>query len=187
MTLKKLLPKLTSLLFVLSLIAASSKLVKTKIAEDITVGLPTEMHAMTPEDIAQRFPSVRAPLGAFTTEDRLIDFSVNVSATQWPDGNLEMTKSFFKAGIVNLYDKVDFVNEGIIESNKKKFIVFEFESRTNGDRKQLGSTDPVLKYTQIRYLIQPGRTLVFSFNCPKELRRNWEKTASEIMNSIRVK
>jgi hypothetical protein len=183
---QRLLPTLMALLIMLGLAPASSKLVKTKITNDITVGLPPEMHPMTPEDIAQRFPSVRAPLGAFTTEDRRTDFSVSVSATQWPDENLEMSKSFFKAGIINLYDKVDFVNEGIVENNKRKFIVFEFESRTNGEKRQLGSADAVLKYTQIRYLIQSRRTLVFAFNCPKELRSTWEKTASDMMSSIKV-
>lgn len=174
-----------SSLFIFS--AAGVKLVKTKITNEITVGVPKEMHAMTPEDITQRFPSVRAPLGAFTTENRLVDFSVNVSATQWPDGNLDMSKQFFRAGIVNLYDKVDIIKEEILELHGKKFIHFEFESRTNGDRRELGSADPIVKYTQISYHLQPGRTLVFAFNCPRDMRSQWQETATEVMKSIRIK
>ncbi|MEQ8424164.1 MAG: hypothetical protein RIA63_05600, partial [Cyclobacteriaceae bacterium] len=68
------------------------KLVKTKIAHDITVSIPKELLAMTPEDIALRHPSVRKPIAAFSDINRLIDFSIKTSATQWPDVNLEMTR-----------------------------------------------------------------------------------------------
>jgi hypothetical protein len=142
---------------------------------------------MTPEDISQRFPSVRAPLGAYTTQDRIVDFSVNISATQWPDTDYEMTQKFFKAGIYNLYDKVDMIESGIHDIHKKKFIYFEFESRTNGSKMQLGIKDPVLKYTYIQYLIEPGRTLVFSFSCPKDRMQEWQEVAREVMSSIKVK
>jgi len=77
---------------------------------------------MTQDDIAQRYPSVRAPLGAFTNVDRDSDFSVNISATQWPDEDIELAAQFFKSGIHNLYDRVDFISQGIHIVNKKKFV-----------------------------------------------------------------
>ncbi|QLH32130.1 MAG: hypothetical protein HWD62_06530 [Cyclobacteriaceae bacterium] len=72
------------------------KLIKTKVAEGITISLPPELSPMTPDDIVQRYPSVRAPLAAYTDLNRTLDFSVNVSATQWPDANLEMAQKFLK-------------------------------------------------------------------------------------------
>jgi hypothetical protein len=170
-----------------SLSFSVSKLVKTKISNDITVSIPSELFPMTPEDVGQRFPSVRAPLGAYTTEDRVVDFSVNISATQWPETDYEMTQKFFKAGIYNLYDKVDMIGEGMQEIHKKKFIYFEFESRTNGDKRKLGSSDAILRYTYIQYLVQRGRTLVFTFSCPRDRKPEWQETAHAVMKSIRVK
>jgi hypothetical protein len=164
-----------------------SKLIKTKIANGITVSLASEFIPMTPEDVTQRFPSVRAPLGAYTTEDRLVDFSVNISATQWPGTDYAMTQKFFKAGIYNLYDKVEMIGEGIHDIHKRKFIYFEFESRTNGDRRTLGNSDPILKYTYIQYVILPERTLVFTFSCPKDLKPQWQKTAHSMMKSVQIK
>lgn len=164
-----------------------SKLVKTKVADGITVSLPAELLPMTPEDMAQRYPSVRAPLGAFTNVDRVIDFSVNISATSWPDGNAEMAQQFFKSSLYNLYDRVDMVSEGTQVIRKKKFFFFEFESRINGDRRKQGYQDPVLRYTYVQYLVQPKRTLVFSFSCPKGMMEDWEPTAREIMKSVRVR
>jgi hypothetical protein len=163
------------------------KLIKTKIAEGITVTLPSELKRMPEEDVALRYPSVRAPLGAFTNQDRVVDFSVNVSATQWPDENLEMAKQFFKAGIYNLYDRIEMVHEGIYEIHKKKFIYFEFESRLGASKMKLMSQEAITTYTYIQYLIEPGRAIVFSFNCPREHREEWQEKAAAIMKSVRVK
>jgi hypothetical protein len=164
-----------------------AKLVKTKVTNDITVSLPAVLFPMTPEDIGQRFPSVRAPLGAYTTEDRVVDFSVNISATQWYPDDYEMSQKFFRSGIYNLYDKVEMLGEGIHEIHKKKFIFFEFESRTNGDRRKLGASDAILKYTYIQYYIEPKRTLVFTFSCPRDRKAEWQELVHEMMNSVRVK
>lgn len=163
------------------------RLVKTRVTSEISVGLPSELMPMTPEDIAQRYPSVRAPLGAYTNELRVVDFSVNTSATQWTEKDTELAQKFFKAGITNLYDRVDYLNEGVLLLNKKKFIFFEFNSRVNGDKRAQGSAEPVLKYHYVAYLVQNKRTLVFSFTCPRELQTEWQPTAREMFSSLRVR
>ncbi len=163
------------------------RLVKTRIAGDITVSLPTELMPMSPEDIAQRYPSVRAPLAAYTNEMRIVDFSVSTSATQWTEKDTPLAQKFFKAGITNLYDRVDFLGEGTTTLNKKNFIFFEFNSRVNGDKRAQGSADPVLKYHYVAYLVQANRTLVFSFVCPRELQADWQPTAREIFTTLRVR
>jgi hypothetical protein len=163
------------------------KLVKTKVNDQITVSIPKNWRPMDDLDFSQRYPSVRAPLAAFTDEDRLVDFAVNISATQWPDADLEMVKGFFKSSLLNMFDRVDMLSEGIREVNGKRIIFFEFESRVNGNRQQEGFTDPVLKYTYIGYLVDSGRTLVFSFNCPRRMKDEWKDTAKAMMNAIKVK
>jgi hypothetical protein len=163
------------------------KLVKTKITKDITVSIPQGWRPMDDMDFTQRYPSVRAPLAAFTDNDRLVDFSVNISATQWPDADLEIASKFFKASLMNMFDKVEIKNEGIRDIKGKKFIYFEFESRVNGNKNNEGLTDPVLKYSYLQYLVERDRTIVFSFNSPKRLREQWQETASAMMKSIRVK
>lgn len=166
---------------------APSKLIKTKVADGIRVSLPAEMVPMTPEDITERYPSVRAPLAAYTDVNRTIDFSVNISATHWPDENLEMAQKFFKSSIYSFFDRIDMIEEGIHEVHKKKLIFLEFESRVNGNKMTLGEQQPVYRYTYIQYLIEPDRTLVFSFNCPKAMREDWQATARAMMKSIRIR
>ncbi|MCX7637547.1 MAG: hypothetical protein N2044_06870 [Cyclobacteriaceae bacterium] len=163
------------------------KLVKTKIAEGMTVSLPKSFRPMDELDLTQRYPSVRQPIAAFTNEEREVDFSVNLSATQWPDTNLELARKFFKAGIYNLFDNVEMIDEGIHQIHGRDFIFFEFESRVKGDRRDASLVEPVLKYTYIQYLVEPGRTLVFSFHCPRRLQSDWQPTAHAIMKSIKLK
>jgi hypothetical protein len=166
---------------------AIPKLNRTKVAEGITISLPASLLPMTQDDIVQRYPSIRAPLGAYTNEMRSADFSINTSATQWPDENTEMAKKFFRSGITNLYDRVDFIAEGIHEVNSKKFIFFEFESRVNGTKLQMGETSPIYRYTYIQYLIQKEKALVFSFNCPRDQRSEWQETVRAIMKTPKIK
>jgi len=167
--------------------AAPHKLIRTKITPGITVSRPAELFAMTPEDLAQRYPSVRAPLAAFTNEMRVVDFSVNTSATQWSVNDVPLARQFFKAGITNLYDRVDFLGEGIEKWNKRDFIFFEFNSRMHGDKRGLGTTEPILKYHLVAYHIQNNRTLVFSFACPREVQTDWQETARAVFRTITVR
>lgn len=163
------------------------KLIKTKITDDITVSIPKGWRPMDGLDFTQRYPSVRAPIAAFTNDERIADFSVNTSATQWPDADVLIAQKFFKASVMNMFDRVEILQEGIVELKGKKFVYFEFESRVNGNRTQEGLQDPVVRYTYLQYLIEGDRTLVFSFNCPKREREAWQDTAAAIMKSIRVK
>jgi hypothetical protein len=171
----------------MSSFTTTSRLVKTKIADDIVVSLPKDFRPMDDLDFSQRYPSVRKPIAAYTNPDRDVDFSVNISATQWSESDVEIAQKFFKAGILNMFDGVEMINEGIQTLSGKKFIFFEFESRIKGERMKQELRDPVLGYTYIQYRIEKGRTLVFSFNCPRRLREDWEGTAQKIMKSVKMK
>ena len=163
------------------------KLIKTKISEGVMISLPKDLTPMSADDITQRYPSVRAPLAAFTNGNRTADFSVNTSATQWPDGNLELAQKFFKAGINNLYDRVDFIDQGVHVVNKRKLIFFEFESRINGNRMKEGEQSAVYRYTYIQYFVEKDRAIVFSFNCPKDQKTEWQTTVRAMMKSVKIK
>lgn len=169
------------------LAAGEVKLVKTKVNDKISIVIPKDWRPMDNLDFSQRYPSVRAPLAAYSDIDRLTDFSVNISATQWPDEDAAIAKQFFKASLVNTFDRVDMISEGVHKIDGKEFIYFEFDSRVNGNRQQQGQHDPVLKYTYIQYLIQPGKAIVFSFNCPRRMKEEWQPIAHQMMKGIKVK
>lgn len=163
------------------------KLVRIKVDERISAMIPKDWIAMDGMDFTQRYPSVRAPLAAYTDTDRSVDFSINVSATQWPDGNLEMSQRFFKSSIMNMFDRVEMIDEGFNAFGKEKLIFFEFESRVEGDRRAEGFQQPVLKYTYIQYWVRSDRTIVFTFNAPRRVKDEWQETAREMMTSLKLK
>jgi hypothetical protein len=162
------------------------KWTKTKVNENITVRLPPDFYEMTPQDLAQRFPSVRQPIGAWTNDQRLVDISIKVSATQWQYSDTPMAKDFFKASVINLYDKVEFMKEQVEEINGKNFIVLEFDSRIEGEE-SLENRQAIRMYNYVMYLIQGGQTYVFSFQAPTRYKENWQQTADTFMHSVKVK
>jgi hypothetical protein len=178
---------LIPVLVVLTAFDSEIKLSRVKVTDEISVMLPRDFRPMDDLDLLQRYPSVRRPIAAFTNPERLVDYSINISASQWPDANLDMAQKFFKASLMNMFDSVDLLDEGIQEVHDKRFIFFEFESRVRGQARSLGNQDPVLNYTYIQYLVEPGRTLVFSFTCPRRLRMDWQETAQKMMKSVKIK
>jgi hypothetical protein len=159
---------------------------KVKVGENISMSVPADFYDMTPEDIAQRYPSVRSPLGAFTNSQRLVDISVKVSATQWRTEDTPIAKEFFKSSIMNLYDRVEFSKETVEEINGKDFILFEFDSRINPDE-TLENREAVRKYNYVMYRIQDMTTYVFTFQCPAQLKDRWKQSAEEVMQSVKIK
>ena len=166
---------------------SSERMSRIKIAEDMSIYLPKGFRPMDDLDFGQRYPSVRKPIAAFTNEERLVDFSVNTAASQWREVDIEIAQKFFKAGLYNLFDNVEMIEEGIVEIHGKRFVSFEFESRVKGDGRDMAMRDAVLGYTYIQYLVESDRTLVFSFNCPRRMKPDWQETAHKIMKSIKVK
>ncbi|UII29197.1 hypothetical protein LVD15_12455 [Fulvivirga maritima] len=169
------------------LLSAQEKMVKTKVNDNITAKLPENFYPMSADDIAQRYPSVRKPLAAYTDDSRYVGFSINISATQWMPTDAAIAKDFFKASLFNLYDKVEVISEGIKEINGREFIYFEFDSQVNGEQHSFTNEGPMRKYAYVQYLIVRGKTIVFSFNCPLQLKAKWQQAAGEIMNSLKVK
>jgi hypothetical protein len=163
------------------------KLVRTKVNDKISILRPDNWLPMEGMDFIQRYPSVRAPLMAYTNEERDTDVSVNISATQWPEGDLTMPQQFFKASLLNMFDKVEMISEGVHTVGKKQLIYFEFESRMEGNKRGEGEQEPIRRYTYIQYLIEKDQTLVFSFNAPTRNRQEWQETARKIMTSIKFK
>lgn len=163
------------------------KLVRTKVNDKISILVPDGWLPMEGMDFVQRYPSVRAPLAAFTNEERDTDLSVNISATQWPESDLTVPQRFFKSSLLNMFDKVNILSEGIHTVGKKQLIYFEFESRIEGNKRKEGDQDPIRRYTYIQYLVEKDKTLVFSFSTPARKREEWQETAGKIMTSIKFK
>lgn len=163
---------------------SAAKLKKVKLNDDVTVSVPADFMPMTPEDREQRYKSHRLPLALYTDPDRLVDFGVNRSYSVWSEDDLGMLEKFYRSSIIELFDKVDFIDSGIKEVNKHQFVFFEFESVVYPESDFQRN---VAKYTYVMYGLSGGTTYVFNFTCPKNLREDWQPIARQMMSKIKLK
>ncbi|MGK7394497.1 MAG: hypothetical protein ACNS62_07980 [Candidatus Cyclobacteriaceae bacterium M3_2C_046] len=163
------------------------KWVKTKVVEGITVELPDTFVPMTEQEINQKYISYRKPVALYTSPNRMVDFGVNLSVTQWDEGDLDILRNFYRSSILNLYDEVDWINQEIKEINKVKFVLFEFTSTVNPDENSIVNNQAIRKYSYLQYAIVNGKTLVFNFTAPLQRKEHWQDVAQHLMNSIKIK
>jgi hypothetical protein len=167
-----------------SLNVDAQKMVKSKVADNITLKIPEEFFPMSDEDKQQRYESARLPIALYTDEQRLAEFGVNRSYSVWQEGDLEMLQEFYRSSIIELFDKVEFIEEGIKTIHKQDYVFFEFESSVYPENNFQRN---ISKYTYLMYALEGGTTYVFNFTSELAVKDKWQKTAHKIMESIKLK
>ena len=180
------------ILAVISLVVgfqASSQyqLKRTKVNDHISMDIPEDFRALEQGEIIQKNISSRPPIAMYTDYNQQIDVVVNETSNTWQGGDYEVIKSLYKSTIANLFTEIEFIQEGIVEKAGRKFIVFEFISRVTDEDATFGSGVAIAKYTYIQYTLYQDKILLFNFTCPAKQQNQWQKSAHEIMNSVRVK
>jgi hypothetical protein len=164
--------------------SVAQKLVKKKLSDNISLKIPDNFYPMSDEDKAQRYESARLPIALYTDEARLADFGVNRSYSTWQQGDLNLIEEFYQASIVELYDKVKFISQGVKNVNKHDFVFFEFESVVYPENDFQGN---IAKYTYLMYALEDGTTYLFNFTCELRARNQYQGTAHKMMESIKLK
>jgi len=168
--------------------AFSPKLKKVKLNENVSIRLPEDFLPMTDDDIARKYYTYRKPLAAFTNPEQVANFSFNQSVTPWRQKDIILLKDFYKASVMKLYTKVDFVQENIVSINKRDFAVLEFTSQVSDEDKNSPNFGKVTRgYDYIQYTVEKGKVLIFHFSCPFQMKENWSAKAKEIMMTVKIK
>jgi len=173
------------LIILFSLLQTTEKLIKVEVTDKITVKIPEEFVPMTENDIQQRFHSYRKPIGAYTDPSGTIDFVVNFTYSLWNSYDLDLLQSFYKASLMETYSEISFTTEDIIEINKRKFAIFEFESLSREDASV--NLRPIRKYTRLLFTLEHGQTILFNFTCPAGMENDWKEKSMDIMETIKIK
>lgn len=171
----KILIPVVSILFLCSMDQAVQK--KYQLAEGISAKLPSDFLPMSDEDIATKYPSTKKPLAMFTTMDRMVDFGLNVTKSNWAGRDLNLLKDIYKSTLFTLYGEVNILTEEIRAVNKQNFIILEFTSKADHTR----------KYTFLQYGIFNHKVYIFNFTCAERDKEKWRPVAQDIMSSIKVK
>ncbi len=165
------------------------KLKKTEVHDAITVSLPADFAPVTEQDMAAKYVSYRKPIALYTDPSRQVDFSVNMSLTQWQYFDLPLVKDFYKASLSTLYADINWIKEDIQEIKDVNFAIFEYVG-TVADAEEENSirqTKPMQVYTYIAYGLVNGKVVVFTFTAPASQRQQWAPVAAAMMESIRLK
>ncbi len=182
---------LISCYFIIAIISGfrptEDKFIRVDISEEISVSLPESFKVMTADQMQQKFLSARPPLAAYTSPNQLADFSVSAANTRWRADDLPMLKDFYRSSLLELYDEVDFLDEGIREVDNTQVAYFEFTSMIKQDEDAIVPKPPVHRYTYAQYTIRQNKAIVFTFSCPRQRQTQWQPTAQKVMKSVKLK
>ncbi len=184
---KKISVLLFSLSFLLLAFQVPVQLKKTKISDHISVNLPENFRQVGEQELSEKYVSTRPPIALYTSQDGLVDFSVNLSATQWQHFDLPLVKDFYKASLSTLYSELKMIKEEVVEVNKHQMAIFEFIGTVAGEETAVRRTNAISKYTYIAYALVNGKVVVCTLTAPAKLQQSWAPVAEEMMNTIRIK
>ncbi len=163
------------------------KFIRVEISEKISVSLPESFQPMTEDQMRRKFLSARPPLAAYTSANQLADFTVGASNTRWQTTDLPILKDFYRSSLLELYDEVDFIDEGVRSVDDVQVAYFEFTSVVKSDEDALTPKPPVHRYTYAQYTIHQDKALVFTFSCPRQRQSQWQSIAQKVMESVKLK
>jgi hypothetical protein len=175
---------LLSIILLISPAVLGQKLKKQKLNDNITVRIPESFMSMSEGDKQQRYGSGRIPIALYTDPDRMVDFGINRTFSTWQANDLKMLQDFYEATILELYDKVDFIDKGIKSINEHDYVVFEFESVVYPENDFQRN---IAKYTYLMYGLEGGTTYLFNFTAELSVSAKWKTTAHKIMESVKLK
>ena len=167
-------------LFSAGVTVGQPQLQEQKIADNISMLVPNELRLSSPTIQRTTSPA----LAIYLSSDGQTELTLNISQLRWTEADMELLSQFYKANILNLYDQVDLVQEGIESINDRDFIVFEFSGAIVDEANAFSGSSQRSDYTYILYTIVPEGVLIFRFTCPIGRMNYWKNAVSEMMKSI---
>jgi hypothetical protein len=180
---------LLALLAISSLMSFSQEMSfkKTKINKEIIMMIPEGLRPMSEAQRIQKYVSNREPIAMYTSTDALADFGVNINSSQWASDDYDVLRQFYRSGIFNLYDDVDFYRDTIQVINDRPFISFEFRGTLYGKEGSFRGNQSLSKYVYISYTLKDDRIMLFNFSAPYAIRNQWRQNVDKMMQSIQIK
>lgn len=172
----------STLFFSLLLSQAQPVLIPREVTDEISMKVPLKLKEEPPT--LQRSQSTT--LANFISDDRRSDLSVNRSELRWSQADEELLSQFYRANILNIYDRVDMIQEEIRAINGRKFIVFEFSGQIVDEPNAFKEAKRRSDYTYIQYAIVEDGILIFRFTSLAQLTNYWQESIRKAMDSVEI-
>lgn len=169
---------------------AQIKLKKTALTPGVSMLMPTDFTLMNDDMLAKKYFSPKKPTAMYTNPSAEIDLGVNFTNNFWQEQDIPMLKDLYKGSLRANYTKVEFLQENVVQINKRTFVVLEFVGIVSDDDQKtnaMGRKNQISKYNYLMYTVVENRIVVVNFNCPTKYQQEWQAIVPKIMTSVKIR
>lgn len=168
-----------TLLLVFLTMSFASKIVlevKSLLNDRIELKIPSDFEIMSEEMMKIKYPSENRPNLVYTNESGGINVALSLTENDASEEQIPAFLDAFVNAFQNIYPSADWKDNGVKTINGKEVGYIEFVT-------------PALDteiYNLIFFTDLDGKLLMATFNCTKKSIEEWESSAHEIMNSLKI-
>ncbi|MES1222361.1 MAG: hypothetical protein ABUT20_43105 [Bacteroidota bacterium] len=138
--------------------------------------VPKELPKITDQMWNTKYPGKAKPLLGLSDENGEINLIADMTDQPVTESQMGAFKDFQLQQIKQRRHDAEFLEDGIKTINGKKVSYFKFLSKAIDQK--------VFNY--FFFVNVHGKVLLFTFNCIEKLRKDWEKTADDIVSTLKV-
>jgi len=138
---------------------------------------PKELSKMTDQMWSFKYPKRARPILVLTDENGEVNLIADMTKQPAAENQLASFKDFQIAQLKKSRPDLKVLEDGVKTINGKKVPYFKFLSQAIDQK--------VFNY--YFFTLVDGKILLFTFNCIEKLRTTWEKSADEIVASLKTK
>ncbi len=192
---------LSSVVIALSSFALSLKLVKIK-AGKVQMQVPETFEKLDAQARSNEYAGKSTPIAVYRSprdKSALTIYQVSDSIMLYQaqeqqkrgynmsfEKDLNMESAFKKSSIVNKFQEVTFIQEGVKTINGQEMIVFEFEGITEGKDTRGNSTISQV-YNYMVHVYDKHQSISIGFICDKRVKEDYEEVVAKMMGTIKIK
>ncbi len=171
--------KFIALLFFPILSFGQIKLDKTISLLDNKVEIlaPRELSKMSDEMWTLKYHTLPRPELVLTDENGEVNLLVDMTQQPAAENQIAAYKDFRISNLKKTRTDIKVLSDGIKNVNGKKIGFIKFSSRASDQN----------IFNFYFFSVVNGKILLFNFSCIETLQKTWEKTADEILDSLKIK
>ena len=150
---------------------------KSLLDDKVELKIPKEFDIMPEELMKLKYPSESRPTLVYSNESGGINVALNLTQNKASQDLIEPYVENFVNTFKNIYPSAEWKGSGVKEINGQKV----------GYLKLITPAIDTKIYNVMFFTDLDGKLLLSTFNCTEKSITEWEQTADEIMNSLKIK
>ena len=143
----------------------------------VEIRVPNELSKMTDAMWTLKYHTMPRPELVLTDENGEINLLVDLTQQPATDNQLAEYKNFRISNLKKTRTDIKVLSDGVKIVNGKKIGYLKFLSQASDQK--------IFNY--YFFTVVNGKILFFTFNCIEKLQNIWEKTADQMLNSLKIK